>query len=95
MTFIAFVSHMKVLGGVPITDEVLFELVAGLMVLASCYVLLAIARSWERLLTERYKTQPTQTIYCGAGVGVDFHGVAHGRCPSYCECGFQAGIVIK
>jgi hypothetical protein len=36
-----------------------------------------------------------EAIYGGVGVGVDFHGVAHGRCPSYCECGFQAGIVIR
>ena len=40
MTFIAFVSHMKVLGGVPLTEEVLTVLVGGLIVLVYSYVLL-------------------------------------------------------
>jgi hypothetical protein len=29
--------------------------------------------------------------YWGGGVG-DFQGVAHGRGPSYSECGFDAGM---
>jgi len=40
----------------------------------------------------RGKISQPKAFYCGAG---DFHGVAHGRGPSYWECGFEAGIVIR
>jgi hypothetical protein len=50
MTFIAFVSHMRVLGGVPLTQEVLSVLVGGLVVLVYSYILLWGAASNAREL---------------------------------------------
>jgi len=41
-----------------------------------------------------WRSAPGSRLAYGGGAG-DFHGVAQGRGPSYCECGLEAGIVIR
>jgi hypothetical protein len=48
--------------------------------------------SQKSLFVDRLSRRRRATPYGGVG---DFHGVAQGRDPSYCECGLEAGIVIR